>query len=137
MEEGGEDTLTAEQLEEQRKRTEADAQLQIHQEKVQKAFEAAVAGAKAQLRRCQEMVRSAAVGRRAQVSILMSEGAVPNFMFQVIRAFSRNDKTDNGILITVTRPTNFVSVGSDCTRCCCRRRPFDYGSCTFTSRGRF
>lgn len=78
-----EDVLTAEQLEARRKAAEEEAQAIIRAEKERKAQEEAIAAAKAQLRRCKEMVRSAAIGRRAQVSILISEGAVPNFIFEV------------------------------------------------------
>lgn len=80
-----EDTLTAEQLAERQRKTMAEAERIIREENERKAREAAAAVAAAQLRRQKEMVRSAAVGRRAHVSILMSEGAHPDFLFQVGR----------------------------------------------------
>ena len=80
-----EDVLSAEEIEERRKRAEAEAFHVIQEEKERKAREEAAAAAAAQLRRQKEMVRSAAIGRRAQVSILMSEGAVPDFLFEVRR----------------------------------------------------
>lgn len=78
-----EDTLSQAELQRRLDLAHAEAEAQIQAAKAEKARLEALAAEAAALRRQKELVRSAAIGRRAQVSILMSEGAVPNYIFQV------------------------------------------------------
>lgn len=77
------DTLSAEELEARRLRALAEAEEELRRKKAEEDAIAAAAAAAAALRAQKEMVRSAAIGRRAQVTIILSEGATIDYLVEV------------------------------------------------------